>query len=191
MTTGTSTAAGEKLPEVAAPAARGRARVAIRAGIAESSLGLVLVGLTDRGVCAILLGDDPGELMQQLTKRFPGAEVIASDGEIQSSVDEVLALVESPADPREIPLDPIGTAFQRRVWAALAGIPPGSTATYSEVARRIGTPTGPRAVARACAANPLAVVIPCHRVVRSDGTLGGYSAGLERKRALLAREVGS
>jgi AraC family transcriptional regulator of adaptative response/methylated-DNA-[protein]-cysteine methyltransferase len=140
-------------------------------------------------VCAILLGDDPEALVRDLQDRFPRATLIGADPEFERLVAQVVGLVESPGLSLDLPLDVRGTAFQQRVWQALREIPAGATVTYGEIAARIGAPRSVRAVAGACAANPLAVAIPCHRVVRTDGTLSGYRWGVERKRALLQREA--
>ena len=156
--------------------------------VGECSLGAVLVAQSAKGVCAILLGDDPDALMRDLQDRFPRAAFIAGDAAFERTVATVVALVEAPAKGLGLPLDVRGTAFQQRVWQALRGIPAGSTASYSEIAARIGAPSAARAVASACAANPLAVAIPCHRVVRTSGALSGYRWGIERKRELLNRE---
>jgi AraC family transcriptional regulator of adaptative response/methylated-DNA-[protein]-cysteine methyltransferase len=166
----------------------GGANLAIRFAIGQCSLGAILVAATDRGVCAILLGDDPEELAHDLERRFPRANLVGADIDFEKLVAEVVGLVETPRLGTKLPLDLRGTAFQQRVWQALARIPAGETLTYSEVATAIGAPSSVRAVARACAANPLAVAIPCHRVVKMDGSLSGYRWGVERKRALLARE---
>jgi AraC family transcriptional regulator of adaptative response/methylated-DNA-[protein]-cysteine methyltransferase len=160
----------------------------IRFAIGESTLGSILVAASDRGVCAILLGEDPGALARDLEDRFPQAELIGGDAEFERLVAEVVAFVEAPNLGWSLPLDIRGTAFQQRVWEALRSIPPGSTASYAEVAGRVGRPRAVRAVAQACAANALAVAIPCHRVVRSDGGLSGYRWGVERKAELLRRE---
>ena len=162
---------------------------AIRFAVGECSLGAVLVAATARGVCAILLGDDPEALVRELQARFPKAGLTGGDAGFEGWVAQVVGLVEMPGTGLDLPLDIRGTAFQQRVWQALREIPAGSTATYTELARRIGTPRAIRAVAAACAANPLAVAIPCHRVVRLDGGLAGYRWGVERKRALLNREA--
>ena len=168
---------------------RGGAGVRIRFAVGEASLGTVLVAATSKGVCAITLGDDPETLVRDLQDRFPNAEFEGGDAEFERMVAVVVGLVEAPAQRLDLPLDIRGTAFQQRVWAALSAIPPGKTATYKEIARAIGQPTAVRAVAQACAKNPLAVAIPCHRVVRTGGDLSGYRWGVERKRELIAREA--
>ena len=161
----------------------------IRFGSAETSIGWVLVASTDRGICSIELGDSREGLEASLFERFPGAELAGDDPLFADRVRQVVALVESPGSGLGLPLDIRGTAFQRRVWEALRAIPTGSTATYAEVARSIGRPSASRAVASACGSNELAVAIPCHRVIRSDGGLGGYRWGIDRKRALLDEEA--
>jgi AraC family transcriptional regulator of adaptative response/methylated-DNA-[protein]-cysteine methyltransferase len=161
----------------------------LRVTIRESSLGLVLVARSNAGLRAVLIGDDRDELRRDLRRRFPSATLIDGDTERDDLADRVVAFVESPTRDLDVPLDLRGTEFQRAVWHALRAIPPGATATYTEVARRIGMPTSARAVAQACAANALAVIIPCHRVVRSDGTLSGYRWGIQRKRILLEKEA--
>ena len=168
---------------------RGGAGAVIRFAVGEASLGSVLVAATTKGVCAILLGDDPEALVRDLQDRFPRAEFEGGDPKFERMVAQVVGLVEAPGQRLDLPLDIRGTAFQQRVWAALQAIPPGQTATYTEIARAIGQPKAVRAVAQACAANPLAVAIPCHRVVRSDGDLSGYRWGVERKRKLIDREA--
>jgi AraC family transcriptional regulator, regulatory protein of adaptative response / methylated-DNA-[protein]-cysteine methyltransferase len=164
---------------------------AIRFAVGECSLGAILVAATDKGVCAILLGDDPETLVRDLEDRFPKARLIGGDTQFEQLVSNVVGFVEAPALGLDLPLDVRGTAFQQRVWQALREIPAGSTASYSEIARRIGAPKAVRAVAQACASNLIAVAIPCHRVVRNDGGLSGYRWGVERKRALLDRESAS
>jgi AraC family transcriptional regulator of adaptative response/methylated-DNA-[protein]-cysteine methyltransferase len=159
--------------------------------VGECSLGSILVAATDQGVCAISLGDGPEELVDELQDRFPRAELIGGDREFDELVARVVGFVEAPAAGLGLPLHVRGTAFQHRVWRALTGIPAGTTLSYAEIAERIGAPQGARAVARACAANRLAVAIPCHRVVRRDGDLSGYRWGVERKRRLLEREAAS
>jgi AraC family transcriptional regulator of adaptative response/methylated-DNA-[protein]-cysteine methyltransferase len=158
--------------------------------VAGSYLGPVLVAATERGVCAIEFGDDAPALRGRLAARFPGAELQEGDAAFAATVARVVAFIEAPAGGLDLPLDIQGTAFQRRVWAALRAIPAGQTASYAEVARRVGQPGAARAVAQACAANTLAVAIPCHRVLRGDGDLGGYRWGAGRKRQLLEREGG-
>ncbi len=167
----------------------GAMNIAIQFAIERSSLGLVLVAATAQGICAIDFGDTPETLTAQLQARFPKAQLQASDPAFSSWVAQVLALIETPDRGLDLPLDIQGTAFQQRVWQALQTIPPGTTMSYTEVAKQIEHPTAVRAVATACAANTLAVVIPCHRVVRSNGALSGYRWGIERKRALLEREA--
>jgi AraC family transcriptional regulator of adaptative response/methylated-DNA-[protein]-cysteine methyltransferase len=167
----------------------GGASAEIRFAVGECSLGSILVARSQRGICAILLGDDPEALAQELQDRFPRATLIGGDAGFERLVSRVVGYVECPALGLDLPLDVRGTAFQQRVWQALREIPPGATASYTEVAGRIGSPKSVRAVAQACAANLLAVAIPCHRVVRNDGALSGYRWGVERKRALLEREA--
>ncbi|HEY5732794.1 MAG TPA: methylated-DNA--[protein]-cysteine S-methyltransferase, partial [Methyloceanibacter sp.] len=152
-------------------------------------LGSVLVAASEKGVCAILFGDEPESLGKELQVMFPRARIIGGDKAFEELTGKVLAFVEDPAKGLDLPLDVRGTAFQHRVWEALRRIPVGSTASYSEIAKKIGAPQAVRAVARACATNRIAVAIPCHRVVRSDGGLSGYRGGVERKRALLAKEA--
>jgi len=168
---------------------RGAAGEQIRFAIGECSLGKILVAATARGVCAISLGDDPNELLRDLQRRFDKAQLIAGGDEFQDWVACVTALVEQPMHDLQLPLDVRGTAFQHRVWQALRSIPAGSTVSYAEIARRIGQPQCVRAVGQAIGANPLAVAIPCHRVLGSNGSLSGYRWGQTRKRALLAREA--
>src|SRR6185436_10137733 len=163
----------------------------IRFAVGECSLGAILVAASECGVCAVLLGDDPGQLARDLQDRFPRATLVGGDARFEKLVAKVLGFVEAPRVGLELPLDVRGTAFQQRVWQALQKIPAGKTTTYSRLAKRIGSPGSVRAVAGACAANPLAVVIPCHRVVRNDGALCGYRWGVERKRALIKREAAS
>jgi AraC family transcriptional regulator of adaptative response/methylated-DNA-[protein]-cysteine methyltransferase len=167
----------------------GGADTAIRFAIGQCSLGAILVAQSERGVCAITLGDDPESMLRELQDRFPKARLIGGDKDFERMVARVVAFVEAPALGLDLPLDVRGTAFQQRVWQALQEVPAGETVSYAEIARRIGSPKSVRAVAQACAANALAVAIPCHRVVRHDGALSGYRWGVERKRALLAREA--
>ena len=147
-----------------------------------------LVARSGRGVCAISIGDDPDALARELQDRFPKARLIGGDREFERWVAQVVGLVEAPKVGLDLPLDIRGTAFQQRVWEALRDVPAGQTVSYAELAKRIGTPRSVRAVAGACAANTLAVAIPCHRVVRNDGAISGYRWGVARKRELLARE---
>ncbi|MDQ1833232.1 bifunctional DNA-binding transcriptional regulator/O6-methylguanine-DNA methyltransferase Ada [Massilia scottii] len=162
----------------------------IRFAIGACSLGAILVASTDKGICAILIGDDPELLARDLQDRFPAADLRGADAGFEATVARVVGLVEAPGVGLDLPLDVRGTAFQQRVWQALRDIPAGQTVSYAELAARIGLPAGARAIAGACAANPVAVAIPCHRVVRTDGTLSGYRWGVERKRILLERESG-
>lgn len=167
---------------------RGGDGEAIRFAVGQCSLGAILVAATASGVCAITMGDDPERLVRDLEDRFPRASLVGGDTAFEATVAAVVGLVENPGAGADIPLDVRGTAFQERVWRALREIPPGRTASYTEVAARIGAPAAVRAVAQACGANPAAVAIPCHRVVRTDGSLSGYRWGVERKRQLLERE---
>ena len=167
----------------------GGAAMRIRFAVGECSLGSILVAASERGICAILLGDDPDPLVRRLQDEFPKAELIGGDTDFERLVARVVGFVEAPALGLDLPLDVRGTAFQQRVWQALRSVPAGTTASYSEIARRIGAPLAVRAVAQACAANRLAVAIPCHRVVRNDGALSGYRWGVHRKAALLATEA--
>ncbi len=164
--------------------------LAIRFAIGACSLGAILVAATDKGICAILMGDDPDQLARDLQDRFPAAELRGAEADFEHTVALVVGLVEAPAIGLDLPLDVRGTAFQQRVWEALRAVPAGQTISYAALAERIGLADGARAIAGACAANPVAVAIPCHRVVRTDGALSGYRWGVERKRALLARESG-
>ena len=161
----------------------------IHFAVGECSLGSLLVARSEKGVCAILLGDSPEALVRDLQDRFPNARLIGGDAQFEKLVAKVVGFVEAPAIGLELPLDVRGTAFQQRVWQALREIPVGSTASYADIAKRIGAPKSVRAVAQACGANALAVAIPCHRVVRSDGGLSGYRWGVERKRNLLTKEA--
>jgi AraC family transcriptional regulator, regulatory protein of adaptative response / methylated-DNA-[protein]-cysteine methyltransferase len=167
----------------------------IRFAIGECSMGSILVAKSVRGLCAILMGNDPGQLVCDLRDQFPAAILVASlidgksrrNGDLELLVSKVESLVEAPAAGLDLPLDIQGTAFQRRVWLALRDIPAGSTASYTDISNRMGSPRSVRAVAQACGANPLA--IPCHHVVRSDGAVAGYRRGVERKRTVLAHEA--
>lgn len=167
----------------------GGADTAIRFAVGECSLGAILVAASVRGVCAISMGDNPSELTRDLQDRFPRATLVGGDAGFEQLVAQVVGFVESPRLGLDLPLDVRGTAFQQRVWLALQKIPCGQTLSYTELARRIGQPQSARAVGRACGANPLAVAIPCHRVVTRDGDVSGYRWGVERKRELLKREL--
>jgi len=160
----------------------------IRFAIAKTSLGALLVAASDKGVCAILLGDDPEKLLRELQDRFSKARLMGGDAKFEKLVARVVGLVEHPGKGLDLPLDIRGTAFQQRVWKALAAIPAGKTRSYADIARKIGMPKAVRAVAQACASNTLAVAIPCHRVVKTDGGLSGYRWGVARKEELLRRE---
>ena len=163
-------------------------KTTIRFAVEECSLGSILVAATDRGVCAIFLGDDPEKLARDLQDRFPRADLLGGDPEFERLIAQVVGFVETPGQEFDLPLHVRGTAFQQQVWQTLRKIPTGTTLSYAEVAKRIGLPTAARAVAGACAANPVAIVIPCHRVVRNNGGLSGYRWGVDRKQALLHRE---
>jgi AraC family transcriptional regulator of adaptative response/methylated-DNA-[protein]-cysteine methyltransferase len=166
----------------------GGAGAEIKFAIGQCSLGAILVARSDKGVCAILLGDDPEALARDLQDRFPKANLIGGDKDFEKLVAKVVGFLEAPALGLDLPLDLRGTAFQQRVWEALQKIPAGETTTYAEIAKRVGAPKSVRAVASAIAANKIAVAIPCHRVVRKDGDICGYRWGVERKRALLDKE---
>lgn len=155
----------------------------------KCSLGNILVAQSEKGICAILLGDEPAPLKADLHRRFPAATLVSSDAKFQNQVADVLFAIEQAKFTGSFPLDSRGTLFQQRVWQALLTIPVGETRSYSEIAETIGSPSAARAVASACAANPIAILIPCHRVVRSDGGLSGYRWGIERKKVLLQREA--
>jgi AraC family transcriptional regulator, regulatory protein of adaptative response / methylated-DNA-[protein]-cysteine methyltransferase len=157
--------------------------------VGTCSLGTLIVARNAAGVCAILLGDTRADVLDELQQRFPLAAMIEGDHQAARLLGKVTALAESPKTAVELPLDMRGTAFQQRVWRALRDIPVGSTVSYADIAQRLGAPRAVRAVAQACAANRLAIIIPCHRVVRSDGELSGYRWGIERKRTLLLREA--
>ncbi|EEQ09187.1 Transcriptional regulator, AraC family [Yersinia mollaretii ATCC 43969] len=162
--------------------------VTLRFAVGESALGAILMAKSELGICAILLGDSPGPLVQQLQDKFPQAELIGGDVEFEQWFAQVVGLVEAPQFGLDLPLDIQGTAFQQRVWQALREIPTGETASYADIAAKIGSPKSMRAVAGACAANMLAVAIPCHRVIRQDGSLSGYRWGIDRKKRLLEKE---
>ena len=167
----------------------GGANEEISFAVGQTSLGAILVASSQKGVAAILLDDDPDKLVRDLQDRFPRARLIGADRDYEALVARAVGLVEAPRLGLDLPLDVRGTAFQHRVWQALREIPAGATASYAEIARRIGAPGAARAVAGTCAANKLAVAIPCHRVVRTDGSLSGYAWGVERQRILLEREA--
>ena len=167
----------------------GGAGAVIRFALGECALGAILVAQSQLGLCAILLGDEPDQLLRDLQDQFPKAELVGGNAEFERLVAQVVGFIEAPHLGLNLPLDVRGTAFQQRVWQALGSIPPGSTASYAEIAERIGAPKAVRAVAQACGANALAVAIPCHRVVRRDGDISGYRWGVARKRELLRREA--
>ena len=167
----------------------GGAGATIHFAVGQCSLGAILVAQSEKGICSILLGDEPQALLEQLQDQFPKARLIGGDAAYERLVAEVVGFVEAPALGLDLPLDVQGTAFQERVWQALREVPVGSRVSYTEIAERIGAPKAVRAVAMACAANRIAVAIPCHRVVRRDGDISGYRWGVERKRQLLARET--
>jgi len=169
--------------------AQGGKNADIRFAVGQSQLGAILVAASARGVCAILMGDDPQALVHELQDKFPRAALVGDDPAFEQLVAQVVGLIEAPQGSWTLPLDVRGTVFQQRVWQALRDIAPGQTLSYAEIAARIGAPTAVRAVAGACAANWIAVAIPCHRVVRSDGALSGYRWGVQRKRLLLEREA--
>ncbi len=161
----------------------------IHFAVGRCSLGEILAAQSEVGICAILLGDDAQQLVQDLQDKFPNAELIGGDAQYEALMAQVVGLIEAPENGLALPLDIRGTAFQQRVWRALQAIPVGETVSYADIARRIGAPKAVRAVAGACAANMLAVAIPCHRVVRNDGTLSGYRWGVDRKKSLLEKEA--
>ena len=177
------------MPRAAAVRTLAHMNTQIHFGFGDTSLGLVLVAFSARGVCAILIGDEPATLTRDLERRFAPADLIRDDAKLRGALQKVTAFIDAPAAGLDLPLDMTGTDFQKRVWRALTKIPAGSTASYADVARRIDAPKSFRAVAQACGANPIALAIPCHRVVRNDGALSGYRWGVARKRALLEREA--
>jgi AraC family transcriptional regulator of adaptative response/methylated-DNA-[protein]-cysteine methyltransferase len=168
---------------------RGGSNTTIHFAVGQCSLGAILVAQTEKGVCAIEIGDDPNLLVRDLQDRAPRANLIGDRDSYAALVAKVVGFIDDPKLGLDLPLDLQGTAFQKRVWNALRQVPPGSTVTYSELAKRIGMPKAVRAVARACGANRIAVAIPCHRVIRTDGSLSGYRWGVERKSALVQREA--
>jgi len=159
--------------------------------VANSSLGKVLVGTTERGVSAVYLGEKEGVLVEALRKEYPKAEITRAEGGSEVWLKEILQRIDGSAPRMDLPLDVKATAFQRRVWQELQKIPRGATRTYTQVAKALGKPQSVRAVARACATNPVSIVVPCHRVIRTDGNLAGYRWGLQRKEKLLEREAAS
>lgn len=171
------------------PSSRKQSAMTIFFALDKCTLGTILVAQSKKGICAILLGDEAEHLHADLQRRFPHAELIAGDSLFQKTIVQVIRAVEQPERKCELPLDIRGTLFQQRVWQVLQQIPAGETRSYTEIAEAIGSPTAVRAVAGACAANAIAVIIPCHRVVRGDGTLSGYRWGVERKQKLLLREA--
>lgn len=179
---------GDLLGMTPAAYRRGAPGETIRYALTDSSLGRIIVGLTATGVCFVAFGEGDAGLLASLAARFPRAKIARAEQDSARLVAAVVALVDDPAHPGDLPLDVRGTAFQQRVWAALTQLAPGETVTYGELARRIGKPSAVRAVAQACGANPVAVAVPCHRVIGADGSLTGYRWGVERKRELLARE---
>jgi AraC family transcriptional regulator of adaptative response/methylated-DNA-[protein]-cysteine methyltransferase len=164
-------------------------REVLRYSMLPCSLGRVLIAMSAHGIIALFLGSDDEELHDALAERFPAAALEEGGAEMEAITAQVVAFVDSPAEELNVPLDIRGTAFQQSVWGVLRKIPPGTTASYREIAEQIGRPAAVRAVAQACGANPIAIIVPCHRVVRSDGAISGYHWGVERKRALLAREA--
>ena len=167
---------------------RGGAGIRIVYGTASCSLGIVLVAATDRGICVVELGDSDDQLHALLVDRFPNAEIVRGGKDLEQLIAAVVAQVDNPAPGFDLPLDIQGTVFQQMVWAALRHIKPGKTTSYSEIARQIGRPAAVRAVAGACGANRIAVLIPCHRVLTKDGSISGYRWGVRRKKLLLEKE---
>jgi AraC family transcriptional regulator of adaptative response/methylated-DNA-[protein]-cysteine methyltransferase len=167
----------------------GGAALVLQAGVARCSLGYVGIAMSERGLCALAFGDSAKVAREAVQSRFPKAELRDAPAQLHGALARVVALVEEPSAALDLPLDIRGTAFQERVWQALRKIPAGSTRSYSEVATSIGKPTAQRAVAQACGANKIALAIPCHRVVASDGGVGGYAFGVKRKKVLLAKEA--
>ena len=178
----------QRMGMTASRARRGGVGETVRFAVGETSLGPVLVAATEKGVCSIQFGDDPDELVHALKRRFSSAELVGDDEQFARVIGAVIAFVETPRDGLDLPLDIRGTAFQERVWLALTAIPSGRTMTYTQLAAAIGQPAAIRAVASACAANEIAMAIPCHRVIRASGALSGYRWGVERKSKILQRE---
>ena len=161
----------------------------IRFATGRCPLGAIVIAASEKGLCAVLLGDNPSALLTNLRNRFPHAHIAEGAEETQTMLSDVVRMMETPARALDLPLDARGTPFQHLVWEALREVPAGATVSYGAIAKRIGRPKEAKDVAEACAANPLAVVIPCHRVVKADGSISGYRWGVKRKRALLAREA--
>ena len=180
--------ANAKLGMTPATYSKGGSGTRIRYAVASYSAGKALLAVTNKGVCSVKLGDDPARLARELEGEYPKAEIIHADDELRDWISILLRRLEGDVNLPELPIDVQATAFQRRVYAELKRIPAGETRTYSQIAKRLGSESGRRAVARACATNEVAVLIPCHRVVRSDGGMGGYRWGLNRKESLLAQE---
>jgi len=178
----------QRLGMTPAKAKRGGDGLTIRYAFAMTSLGQIIVAATTRGICVVRFGESNEQLLAGLSQLYPQAQLVQDEQELQRSLKQVVSLIDNPAAKHQLPLDIRGTAFQEKVWAALRKIPAGCTSSYSDVAQSIGKPTAMRAVAQACGANPVAVLIPCHRVVRADGGLSGYRWGVERKAALLESE---
>jgi AraC family transcriptional regulator, regulatory protein of adaptative response / methylated-DNA-[protein]-cysteine methyltransferase len=166
----------------------GGSGITIRFTIGQCSLGSILVAASEVGICAISLGDDPRQLLHELENNFPKANLVAGDKRFEKWLATAIAFIERPAQGLDLPLDLQGTALQRRVWQALSKVPCGQTTSYTQIARRVGRPDAVRAVAQAIAANKIAVAVPCHRVLRADGSLCGFRWGVQRKAALLERE---
>ena len=171
------------------PRTRGDRADVLHVTIARSPIGLILVARSAVGLAALLIGDDRDELRRELRRRFPLGKLLGSDPALDALAKKIVALVDEPGRPFDAPLDTRGTPFQQEVWRALRAIPAGATTTYGKLAAQLGRPGSARAVGAACAVNPIAIVIPCHRVVARDGDLTGYAWGVERKRALLQREA--
>jgi len=180
--------ANSKLGMTPAAYSKGGNGAQIRYAIAPYSVGKALLAVTDKGVCSVKLGDDSARLVQELEGEYPNAELIQANTELREWMSNLLRRLEGEVDLPELPIDVRATAFQRRVYEELKRIPAGETRTYTQVASKLGGESGRRAVARACATNNVAVLIPCHRVVRSDGGMGGYRWGLNRKEVLLEQE---
>lgn len=182
--------AGQQLGMTPATYARGGRGASIVYAVVDSPLGRLLVAATEAGVCFVSLGEDDGELVTALEAEFPEADTIErDDARVGPSLDALVAYLSGETPHVDLPLDVRATAFQRRVWQELIAIPLGETRSYSEIAERLGLPKGQRAVGRACATNPVSLIIPCHRALRESGELGGYRWGLKRKRALLEHEI--